>query len=515
MKKILIRIFIGLVSVITVLGLFSLGLVKVSNQVREEHYWHDLLVTPMTELSRVISEDHSKLPEHTYLSDYESLGLSAVEQERLMYGRLLVSLEGDYLRAIIQQQNSSEQLLVFESLRDKQFSALFRLLVSELLVDATELSKLESIESLLNVSIAKLEETSSVSSQLVLNDIAKQGFHDGLDEDGLFSYVRLKSGELLRLEYGEVFSGFSFILFVALVSLCVAVLMLFVYYLVEGFSRRLRSIETAASRISRGELDARVSGAGSEDAISRLGGAFNSMADHIQRLMYVQKEMIHAVSHELRTPVAIIRFGVQMIEDCPSEEALQKQVKGIDGDIQELDELIDEILTYARLEQGGPILAFQEADISAIVDQVVSEQGLVKPDMSIFSEFKEGSDVWKMSEVETRYIHRSIQNLVGNATRYAQGRVKVVCSFDAETCRVDVEDDGPGIPEEDWESVFTPFARLDDSRTRASGGYGLGLSIVRRILYWHGGQAFLGRSDMGGAKFSLVWPRKQSQTNKP
>ncbi|WP_231877407.1 ATP-binding protein, partial [Oleiphilus sp. HI0043] len=104
---------------------------------------------------------------------------------------------------------------------------------------------------------------------------------------------------------------------------------------------------------------------------------------------------------------------------------------------------------------------------------------------------------------------------VGNATRYAQGRVKVVCSFDAETCRVDVEDDGPGIPEEDWESVFTPFARLDDSRTRASGGYGLGLSIVRRILYWHGGQAFLGRSDMGGAKFSLVWPRKQSQTNKP
>ncbi|WP_231882536.1 ATP-binding protein, partial [Oleiphilus sp. HI0061] len=129
---------------------------------------------------------------------------------------------------------------------------------------------------------------------------------------------------------------------------------------------------------------------------------------------------------------------------------MQKQVKGIDGDIQELDELIDEILTYARLEQGGPILAFQEADISAIVDQVVSEQGLVKPDMSIFSEFKEGSDVWKMSEVETRYIHRSIQNLVGNATRYAQGRVKVVCSFDAETCRVDVEDDGPGIPEEDW-----------------------------------------------------------------
>jgi two-component system sensor histidine kinase RstB len=110
--------------------------------------------------------------------------------------------------------------------------------------------------------------------------------------------------------------------------------------------------------------------------------------------------------------------------------------------------------------------------------------------------------------MEPRYIHRAIQNLVGNAARYAAGRVRVSCHLDEDNCRIDVEDDGPGIPEQDWEKVFTAFARLDDSRTRTSGGYGLGLSIVRRILYWHGGQAFVGRSDvLGGARFSLVWPR--------
>ena len=88
--------------------------------------------------------------------------------------------------------------------------------------------------------------------------------------------------------------------------------------------------------------------------------------------------------------------------------------------------------------------------------------------------------------------------------------MKVHCQFDEDNCRIDVEDDGPGIPEEDWEKVFTAFARLDDSRTRTSGGYGLGLSIVRRILYWHGGQAFVSRSaELGGARFSLVWPRKK------
>ena len=105
-------------------------------------------------------------------------------------------------------------------------------------------------------------------------------------------------------------------------------------------------------------------------------------------------------------------------------------------------------------------------------------------------------------------MHRAIQNLVGNAGRYAKGRVKVRCSVADDICRVDVEDDGPGIPEEDWDRVFSAFARLDDSRTRASGGYGLGLSIVRRIMYWHGGRAMVGRSDeLGGARFSLIWPR--------
>jgi len=234
------------------------------------------------------------------------------------------------------------------------------------------------------------------------------------------------------------------------------------------------------------------------------------MAEHIQRLVQVQREMIHAVSHELRTPVARIRFGVQMIEDCQDEAALQRQLDGIDGDIQELDELIDEILTYARLEQGGPVFSLQETSVTDIVRQVVSEQQMVRPELSIEGNIDEVSERWALSDIEPRYLHRAIQNLVGNAGRYAAGKVLVSCHFDEDNCRVDVEDDGPGIPEEDWEKVFTAFARLDDSRTRTSGGYGLGLSIVRRILYWHGGHAFVSRSDtLGGAKFSLVWPRKK------
>ena len=74
-----------------------------------------------------------------------------------------------------------------------------------------------------------------------------------------------------------------------------------------------------------------------------------------------------------------------------------------------------------------------------------------------------------------------------------------------------VEDDGEGIPEKDWERVFSPFTRLDDSRTRSSGGYGLGLSIVQRIIYWHGGRAQVGKSVWDGAKMSLIWPQSHEE----
>lgn len=279
-----------------------------------------------------------------------------------------------------------------------------------------------------------------------------------------------------------------------------------VYWLVYRFEVNLQRLERAASRIASGHLNSRVK-VESQDAFGRLGEAFNRMASHIQRLMGVQKEMIRAVSHELRTPVARMRFGVQMLEDTTTDEYTQKQLHEMDQDLQELDELVDEILTYARLEEGGPILEFKSSNMLDLVDQVVEEtrRRTDKVDIQWHSDTVAEEHIF--SDIEYRYMHRAIQNLVGNACRYAKEKVCIEYSFDNGICRVDVEDDGPGIPEKDWQRVFSPFTRLDDSRTRASGGYGLGLSIVRRIIYWHGGQAFVGESRWQGAKMSLLWPQ--------
>lgn len=279
-----------------------------------------------------------------------------------------------------------------------------------------------------------------------------------------------------------------------------------VYWVVSSFEMRLRKLEQATSRLSQGHLNARVGIHGS-DPVSRLGQSFNKMAEHIQRLISVQREMVRAVSHELRTPVARIRFGLQIIEDTAGDDPfVMKQLSGMDSDIQELDELIDEILTYARLEEGGPLLDFELTNIQELVLQLVDE---ARPPEHVEVRFGGSIGSQHEAEVEYRYMHRAIQNLIGNACRYAKSEVVVTFSVGADTCRIDVADDGPGIPEEEWNRVFTPFARLDDSRTRSSGGYGLGLSIVRRITYWHGGRAMVSRDErLGGAKFSLVWPKR-------
>lgn len=233
------------------------------------------------------------------------------------------------------------------------------------------------------------------------------------------------------------------------------------------------------------------------------------MATHIQRLIEAQRELMRAVSHELRTPVARIRFGMEMLAEEEEYEYRLSQVEMIDKDIEALNTLIDEIMTYAKLEQGMPSLDIQSIDIAGVLEQVERETQALKTqkDIQLIA-----PDIDVVADAERRYLHRVVQNLVGNAVRHCDQRIRISGGVEEDgQAYVCVEDDGPGIPEEDRERVFEAFARLDDSRTRASGGYGLGLSIVSRIAFWFGGSIKVDSSpDLGGARFIMRWPAQRS-----
>lgn len=325
------------------------------------------------------------------------------------------------------------------------------------------------------------------------------------------SYFLLSLNQSKRvLKVGPVaeFNALPWSLVLPIFFNAIAFLGLFIYWRLCLLESQIKQFEQATNRLARGYLSARVV-LPQTSSISSLGLGFNKMAGYIERLIEIQREMVRAISHELRTPVARVRFGLEMIEDVAQSDAfVSKQLKGIDGDIRELDELIDEILTYARLEDGAPMVDFRLSNLAKQALQVVSDS---RPPEGVTVSYSGLDEKQKIkAEIEARHIHRAIQNLVGNACRYAQSKVLVSCEIANGICRVDVEDDGAGIPEEDRERVFTPFARLDDSRTRSSGGYGLGLSIVQRIAYWHGGRVTLKQSDqLGGAHFSIIWPQYQ------
>ncbi|RZU47495.1 histidine kinase [Fluviicoccus keumensis] len=283
------------------------------------------------------------------------------------------------------------------------------------------------------------------------------------------------------------------------------------YFIIHPLEKKIKTVEQAVRHIRAGDLGARANVDG-RDEVSQLAFAFNSMAEHIQRLIDSQRELTRAVSHELRTPVARIRFGMEMMADTEELEARLEQLTELDHDIDELNKLIDEILTYAKLEQGIPVLNFETVDLGSLLARVAKETSALGLPARV--EYRVLSDAAEV-EAEARYLHRVLQNLAGNAGRYAQSRILLTAWVEDGWAHVAVEDDGPGIPEKDRERIFQPFTRLDDSRTRASGGYGLGLSIVSRIAFWFGGQITVGQSDtLGGARFEMSWPEVQKRRNK-
>lgn len=279
------------------------------------------------------------------------------------------------------------------------------------------------------------------------------------------------------------------------------------YFIIHPLERKLKKMELAVQNIRAGDLSARAQVQGS-DEVSRLAHAFNGMAEHIQRLIDSQREMTRAVSHELRTPVARLRFGMEMLAETPDSEQRYEQLQLLDQDVEQLNLLIDEILTYAKLEQGTLSLKFEMVELKKLLERVGQETSALNTGHEIQVVME---DAGVKVEAEQRYLHRILQNLAGNAVRYAKSRVRLSGGVKGSSAWVRVEDDGPGIPEKDRERIFEPFARLDDSRTRASGGYGLGLSIVQRIAFWHGGSVEVTESpDLKGASFTFRWPVRQS-----
>lgn len=256
-------------------------------------------------------------------------------------------------------------------------------------------------------------------------------------------------------------------------------------------------IETSAQRFGAGHLDERIHFS-EESSFQRLGVAFNQMADNINALISSKKQLIDGVAHELRTPLVRLRYRLEMSDNLTPEEAL-----ALNRDIDALEALIQELLTYARLDRPQNELELTTFDLADWLATYVDDLRVVKPGYLLHLEQNCGA---QYGLVDPRLMARVLDNLVNNGLRYCQHQLRIGLWRDGDQAMLQVEDDGPGIAQADRAQVFEPFVRLDPSRDRATGGCGLGLAIVASIAQAMGGQISVDSSPLGGARFRFVWP---------
>lgn len=273
------------------------------------------------------------------------------------------------------------------------------------------------------------------------------------------------------------------------------------WLLARMLTRQVRPLRLAAQRMADGDLSGRVELRG-RDEISALGADFNLMAERLNDLLQSQRQLVRDISHELRSPLARLRVALALAE---RSEDRTKALRRIEREADELEGLISELLSLARLESGQAGLERKPLRLDELVAGVVTdarfEAQADEKDVSFESQ--------EVSLVGDPVLLRSaVENVVRNALRHtpAGSRVTVTMVRESDTCQVIVRDEGAGVPESQLEDIFNPFTRTGEARERSSGGFGLGLAIARRAMLAHGGGSSARNHPAGGLQVSLWLP---------
>ena len=274
------------------------------------------------------------------------------------------------------------------------------------------------------------------------------------------------------------------------------------YFWVRPHWRDLEHIRLAAQRFGDNDLGSRIL-LPRRSTVRELAGHFNQMAERIESLIANQRELTNAVSHELRTPIARLSFELDQLKQQADPRQSRELISDMYADLGELEEMVSELLTYASLERGATQVTRENIEAHSWLDSVIGSVALEAEAAGVQLSLR--TCEVDFIQIEPRFMARAVINLLRNAIRYAERRVEVSLVKFGSGYEVRVNDDGPGVPLDGRAKIFEPFMRLDASRDRRTGGFGLGLALVQRVSQWHGGQVEVLDSEWGGASFRMTW----------
>jgi signal transduction histidine kinase len=263
----------------------------------------------------------------------------------------------------------------------------------------------------------------------------------------------------------------------------------------------LRRITAVAAAASAGDLSTRAGRVGGRGEVAILASAFDDMLERLERTFKRQREFVSDASHELRTPLAVLRAQVELLDQETDQRSRHAGTATLLGRVDELDRLVGDMLTLAGAE-AGELIERRTVDLAGFFEDI-------RRDLPLFGErdFRVQA-VGGTLEADSDRLTQVLRNLVRNAVAHTSPGDRVQLSASARDGRlqITVSDTGPGIPAADLEVIFERFHRLDQSRSRDSGGTGLGLPIARAIVEAHGGWIRAESAPDRGATFRVELP---------
>jgi signal transduction histidine kinase len=270
-------------------------------------------------------------------------------------------------------------------------------------------------------------------------------------------------------------------------------------------TRRLYLLTFSAAKIGEGDLSVRVP-YNRFSYINTLESSFNNMAARIEKLVADNKILARSISHDIRTPMSCLRFGVEAALDCNDLVKKNNYLTRMETELTRMEDMTTAFLDYAGMERQSFHLKPELIDVNNLIEVVTNDcQSLAEQHNIKLS--CEPLAIEKFYSLDFHWCYRAALNLVSNAIQHAESQVVLSVNTNNQEFSITVEDDGKGIPKDKRDVIFSPFIKLDNSRSREEGHYGLGLAISAKVMDWHQGKI---RADAGihlsGARFSLLFP---------
>ncbi|MGL5742489.1 MAG: two-component system sensor histidine kinase CpxA [Legionella sp.] len=287
------------------------------------------------------------------------------------------------------------------------------------------------------------------------------------------------------------------------------------YLLSRYLTQPLRSLGMAAKSIATGKLNTRVGHLRGHhnDEIAQLSSEFDRMAEQLETLVSSKERLLQDISHELRSPLARLQIAIELGRN-KTQHLADNEFNRMELECSRLNALITEILDFARLEKSTMDLNLQQTDLSKLLLNIIQD-----------ANYEFGKETSRVQAgvlepchllLDERLIHRAIENVVRNALHYSPTTEHVIVSLKhdetKENVYIDISDKGPGVTHDQLDSIFNAFYRVDTSRTKKTGGYGLGLAIAARAIKLHHGEILALNNPGGGLLVRIILNIKMIET---